>query len=396
MTHRTMDKTTVQPETIAAQALGWIDDVTRAITPPIHVSSTYLRDEDNQYRTGRVYARADNPAFDQAQAVITQLEHGVDSLLFASGMAAATAVFQALAPGDHVLAPKVMYWSLRNWLLHFATHWGLRVELVDMTDPARLQAAIVPGKTRLVWIETPANPLWTITDIEATAAIAHAAGAVLAVDSTVASPVLTRPLDLGADIVMHAATKYLNGHSDLIAGALVAREHNDLWQRIRSVRAQLGGTLGSFESWLLLRGMRTVYLRVHAASASAQRLAEHFQGHALVREVLYPGLPTAQGHAVAARQMTGGFGGMVSIRVAGGAAAAVATAAKVGVWKRATSLGGTESLIEHRASIEGAGSPVPDDLLRLSVGIEHGQDLIDDLEQALRQAQGVSRPDARP
>jgi cystathionine gamma-synthase len=381
-----MDNKTAKPETIAAQGLGWIDDQTRAITPPIHVSSTYLRDEDNQYRSGRVYARADNPAFDQAQAVITQLENGADSMLFASGMAAATAVFQALAPGDHVLAPKVMYWSLRNWLLNFATHWGLKVELVDMSDVQAVQAAIVPGKTRLVWIETPANPLWTITDIQATADIAHAAGAVLAVDSTVASPVLTRPLDLGADIVMHAATKYLNGHSDLIAGVLVTRENNALWQRIRSVRAQLGGTLGSFEAWLLLRGMRTLYLRVRAASASAQRLAEHFHGHALVAEVLYPGLPGAQGHAVAARQMQGGFGGMLSIRAKGGESAAIATAAKVGLWKRATSLGGTESLIEHRASVEGAGSPVPTDLLRLSVGIEDVQDLIDDLEQALRQA----------
>ena len=385
-----MDKNTAKPETIAAQGLGWIDEATRAITPAIHVSSTYLRDEDNQYRTGRIYARADNPAFDQAEAVLTELEHGADSMLFASGMAAATAVFQSLAPGDHVLAPKVMYWSLRNWLLNFATHWGLQVELVDMTDPAAVQAAIVPGKTRLVWIETPANPLWSITDIAATAAIAHAAGAVLAVDSTVASPVLTRPLALGADIVMHAATKYLNGHSDLIAGVLVTREDNALWQRIRTVRAQVGGTLGSFESWLLLRGMRTVYLRVRAASASAQQLAEHFDGHALVREVLYPGLPDAQGHAVAARQMQGGFGGMLSIRVQGGETAAVATAAKVAVWKRATSLGGTESLIEHRASIEGAGSPVPSDLLRLSTGIEHVQDLIDDLEQALRQAHPTS------
>ena len=381
-----MNNLTAKPETIAAQGLGWIDDKTRAITLPIHVSSTYLRDEDNQYRSGRVYARADNPAFDQAQAVITQLENGADSMLFASGMAAATAVFQALAPGDHVLAPKVMYWSLRNWLLNFATHWGLKVELVDMTDPKAVQAAIVPGSTRLVWIETPANPMWTITDIAVTADIAHAAGAVLAVDSTVASPVLTRPLDLGADIVMHAATKYLNGHSDLIAGVLVARENNALWQRIRSIRAQLGGTLGSFEAWMLMRGMRTLFLRVRAASTSAQRLAEHFHGHPLVSEVLYPGLPGAQGHAVAARQMLGGFGGMLSVRVRGGEAAAVTTAAQVGLWKRATSLGGTESLIEHRASVEGAGSPVPLDLLRLSVGIEDVQDLIDDLEQALRKA----------
>ena len=385
-----MDPRHVKPESIAAQALGWVDEKTRAITPAIHVSSTYLRDPDNQYRSGRVYARADNPAFDQAEAVLAQLEEGAQAALFASGMAAATAVFQALSPGDHVLAPKVMYWSLRNWLMNFATRWGLNVELIDMTDPAAVQAAVRPGATKLVWIETPANPLWTVTDIVATAEIAHAAGALVAVDSTVASPVLTRPLTLGADIVMHAGTKYLNGHSDLVAGALVTREDSEFWRRVKTVRAQIGGTLGSFEAWLLLRGMRTLYLRVRAASQSAQRIAEHFNGHPLVEAVLYPGLPGAHGHAVAARQMQGGFGGMMSLRVKasvqGGEAAAIATAANVELWKRATSLGGTESLIEHRASVEGAGTPAPPDLLRLSVGIEDCGDLIADLEQALARA----------
>ena len=375
-----------RPESIAAQALGWIDDATRAITPPLHVSTTYLRDPDNQYRSGRVYARADNPAFDQAEAVIARLEQGAQAALFASGMAAATGVFQALAPGDHVLAPKVMYWSLRNWLMTFATHWGLQVELIDMTDPAAVAAALRPGQTRLVWIETPANPLWTITDIAATTALAHQAGARVAVDSTVASPVLTRPIEHGADLVMHAATKYLNGHSDLIGGVLVTRADDDAWKRIKTIRAQIGGTLGSFEAWLLLRGLRTLYLRVRAASQSAQRIAEHFARHDDVEAVLYPGLPEASGHAVAVRQMEGGFGGMLSIRVKGGEAAAVATAAKVGLWKRATSLGGVESLVEHRASVEGAGTPAPPDLLRLSVGIEDCGDLIADLEQALRQA----------
>ena len=381
-----MDPRHVKPESIAAQALGWVDEKTRAITPAIHVSSTYLRDPDNQYRSGRVYARADNPAFDQAEAVMAQLEEGAQAALFASGMAAATAVFQALSPGDHVLAPKVMYWSLRNWLMNFATRWGLNVELIDMTDPAAVQAAVRPGVTKLVWIETPANPLWTVTDIAATAEIAHAAGALVAVDSTVPSPVLTRPLTLGADIVMHAGTKYLNGHSDLVAGVLVMREDSEYWRRVKMVRAQIGGTLGSFEAWLLLRGMRTLYLRVRAASQSAQRIAEHFQGHPLVEAVLYPGLPGAHGHKVAARQMQGGFGGMMSIRAKGGEAAAIATAAHVELWKRATSLGGTESLIEHRASVEGAGTPAPPDLLRLSVGIEDAGDLIADLEQALARA----------
>jgi cystathionine gamma-synthase len=381
---------TTRPETISAQALGWIDERTRAITPPIHVSSTYLRDPDNQYRSGRIYARADNPAFDQAEAVLNALEGGHQTLLFASGMAAATAVFLALQPGDHVLAPQVMYWSLRNWLMTFAVRWGLDVELIDMCSPAAVQAALRPGVTKMVWVETPANPLWTVTDIAATAQAAHAAGALLAVDSTVATPVLTQPLALGADLVMHAATKYLNGHSDLIAGTLTTRSDNAHWQQVRKVRAQIGGTLGSFEAWLLLRGMRTLHLRVRAACASAQRIAGHFNGHPLVAEVLYPGLPAFVGHAVAGLQMHGGFGGMMSIRVKGGAgggeAAAIAVAAQTAIWKRATSLGGTESLIEHRASVEGAGTPAPADLLRLSVGIEHVDDLIADLEQAMAQA----------
>ena len=378
-----MEHRDLKPESLAAQALGWVDPITKAISPAIHASTTFIRDTDNQYRSGRSYARADNPAFDQAEQLIAQLEHGAQGALFASGMAAATAVFQSLAPGDHVLAPKVMYWSLRNWLMNFATQWGLQVELVDMTQPDAVRGALRAGKTKLVWIETPANPLWSITDIAATAQLAHAAGARVAVDSTVATPVLTRPLELGADLVMHAATKYLNGHSDLIAGVLVTKSDDEFWKRVKMVRAQIGGTLGSFESWLLLRGMRTLYLRVHTASASAQRIAEHFERHRHVEAVLYPGLRSAPGHDVAARQMQGGFGGMLSLRAKGGEAAAIATAAHVALWKRATSLGGTESLIEHRASVEGAGTPAPTDLLRLSVGIEHVDDLISDLEHSL-------------
>jgi cystathionine gamma-synthase len=377
----------MKPASIAAQALGWVDRETRAIAPPIHTSTTFIRDADNQYRSGRIYGRADNPAFDQAEAVLTALEGGHATLLFASGMAAATAVFQALSPGDHVLAPKVMYWSLRNWLMNFATHWGLRVEFIDMADPGAMQRAVQQGATKLVWIETPANPLWTITDIAVTCDIAHQAGAMVAVDSTVATPVLTRPLELGADIVMHAATKYLNGHSDVIAGTLTTREESPLWQRIRTIRAQIGGIPGSFEAWLLTRGMRTLFPRVRTACASAQAIAEHLARHPLVEKVLYPGLASFPGHAVAARQMHGGFGGMLSICVRGSdpSAAAIATAANVALWKRATSLGGVESLIEHRASVEGAGTPAPGNLLRLSVGIEDTGDLIADLEQALAQ-----------
>jgi cystathionine gamma-synthase len=384
-----MEPKDLKPESLAAQAMGWVDETTRAISPPIHTSSTYLRDPDNQYRSKRAYARADNPAFDQAEALLAALENGAQAALFSSGMTAATSVFLALAPGDHVLAPKVMYWSLRNWLTGFATQWGLEVDLVDMGDLAAVNSAVRPGRTKLVWIETPANPMWSVTDIAAVAKVAKSTGARLAVDSTVATPVLTRPLDLGADIVMHSATKYLNGHSDLIAGALATREDDAFWQRIKAIRAQLGGTMGSFEAWLLLRGMRTLYLRVDAASRSALRIAEHFSRHPLVAEVLYPGLPASPSHAVAAKQMNGGFGGMLSIRARGGEAAAIATAANVGLWKRATSLGGVESLIEHRASVEGANTPVPFDLLRLSVGIEDAADLIADLERALAAAHGT-------
>ena len=380
-----MDAKRVMPETIAAQALGWVDETTKAIAPPIHTATTFLRDTDNQYRSGRVYARDHNPAYDQAEAVMCALEKGAHAALFASGMAAATASFLALRPGNHVIAPKVMYWSLRNWLANFATQWGLQVEFIDTSNLDELKRSIRFGKTKLVWVETPANPLWTITDIAAAAEISHAGGALLAVDSTTASPVLTRPLTLGADIVMHSATKYLNGHSDLIAGVLVARESSEYWSRVKSVRAQLGGTMGSFEAWLLLRGMRTLFLRVEAACRSAQRIADFFDNHSLVETVLYPGLKDFPGHDVAAAQMMGGFGGMLSLRVKGGEAAAIKTAASVEVWKRATSLGGVESLIEHRASVEGAGSPVPPDLLRLSVGIENVDDLIEDLDHALIQ-----------
>ena len=268
-----MDPQALHPATVAAQALGLIDDASKGIVLPLHTSTTYIRDADNQYRSGRVYARDQNPTYDQAEQVLTALEGGHASLLFASGMAAATAVFQALAPGDRVVAPKVMYWSLRNWLANFATHWGLVVEFVDMGDPAAIERSVSASKTALLWIETPANPLWTITDLAHACAVAHAAGAVVAVDSTCATPVLTQPISFGADIVMHAATKYLNGHSDVVAGTLTTRADSPLWQRIRTVRAQIGGIAGPFEAWLLTRGMRTLFPRVKAACSSAHRRA---------------------------------------------------------------------------------------------------------------------------
>jgi cystathionine gamma-synthase len=376
----------LKPRTLAAQALGSIEPVTKAVVPPVHVATTFIRDPDNQYRAGFSYGRPDNATVLQAEAVIAALEEAPEALAFGSGMAAATSVVLALPPGSHVLAPQVCYWGFRDWLLNEVPLFGYRVDLVDMADLAAVRAAVNPGVTKLVWIETPGNPLWNITDIAAVAEIAHAAGSRLAIDSTAATPVFTRPLALGADIVMHSATKYLNGHSDVIAGALATARADELWTRIKQVRSHHGAILGPFEAFLLLRGMRTLEVRVRAQAESAMRLANVFAQHPAVAAVLYPGLASHPGHVIAARQMAGGFGGMLSIRHKGGERAAIDTAARVEVWKRATSLGGVESLIEHRASVEGPGSPCPPDLLRLSVGLEDPDDLYADLDRALRAA----------
>lgn len=369
-----------------AQALGKVDGPSRAVVPPIHVTTTFIRDPDNQYRSGNVYGRADNETAREAEGMIATLEDAKAAFVFGSGMSAAVAVFLALAPGDHIIAPRVMYWALRGWLMKDAASWGLETTFVDMDNLAAVEAAIRPGQTKLIWAETPANPTWSITDLEGVARIAKAHGARLAVDSTCATPLLTRPLDFGADIVMHAATKYLNGHSDVLAGALATRAVDDFWARIQRNRAAMGLILGPFEAFLLIRGMRTLSLRVEAACQNALELAQRFANHPQVVEVLYPGLATHAGHAIAKRQMKGGFGGMLSVRVRGGEEAAIAAASRVELWKRATSLGGVESLIEHRASIEGPDTPCPRDLLRLSAGIEDVEDLYKDLDRALRSA----------
>ncbi|MDH7798050.1 MULTISPECIES: PLP-dependent aspartate aminotransferase family protein [unclassified Beijerinckia] len=378
------EKGVLRPRSLVAQALGRIDGPSGAIVLPIHVASTYERDPDNGYSRGNSYGRADNPTARHAEEIICKLEGGAEAMVLSSGMSAALAVFLALKPGDRIIAPTVLYWALRRWLMQDATKWGLVVDLVDMRDLAALEASLKRAPTALVWIETPANPLWHVCDIAAIAKLAHAHGALLAADSTVATPILTRPLSLGADIVMHSATKYLNGHSDVIAGALVTTTINELWSRIAAVRSAHGMILGPFEAHQLIRGMRTLDLRVRACCESAQAIAETLSVHAQIDAVLYPGLPDHPEHAIAARQMHGGFGGMLSIRCHGGAEAAIKTAAHVRLWKRATSLGSVESLVEHRASVEGPGTPCPDDLLRLSVGIEDPEDLLDDLDQALR------------
>jgi cystathionine gamma-synthase len=381
-----MKKPTFSRRSLAVQAMGKIDAGTMGIVPPIHVTTTFIRDDDNQYRTGNIYGRPDNATIREAESIIAMLEGAPEALVFGSGMASAIACFLALKPGDHVVAPKVMYWALRNWLMTEGVHWGLKVEFIDMTDLKAVRKAVKPGKTSLVWTETPANPLWSITDIAAVAEIAHKAGARLAVDSTCATPILSQPLALGADIVMHAATKYLNGHSDVLAGALACRETDAYWDRIKMVRKNVGAILGPFEAFLLIRGMRTLDLRVRAACENAMHLAQKLAAHPHVTEVLYPGLKANAGHRIAKKQMTGGFGGMLSVRVKGGEAGAIRVAKEVQLWKRATSLGGVESLIEHRASIEGVGSPAPTDLLRLSTGIESPDDLLADFEQALQRA----------
>jgi cystathionine gamma-synthase len=379
----TLDPKTVKPETFAAQAGGPIDEATGAVVPPIHLATTYIRDPDNQYRKGYVYGRPDNLTVRQCEDVITALEGGAASLVSGSGMTAATSAFLALERPCHVVAPEVMYWALKLWLKEDAPSYGITTTFVDAASVDAIARAIQPGKTKMIWLETPANPLWTISDIAAAAKIAHGAGALLAVDSTVATPVLSQPLKHGADIVMHAATKYLNGHSDVLAGTLTFARTDAAYERAVRTRKMLGGILGPFEAALLLRGMRTLHVRVARQSQSALAIAQHFAADPRISTVLYPGLEATPGHAVAARQMSGGFSGMLSVRVKAGEAAAVRAAANVNIWKRATSLGGVESLIEHRASIEGAGSPCPTDLLRLSVGLEDAGDLIRDLDRAL-------------
>ena len=373
-----------RPRTLAAQALGKIDEATRALIPAVHLSSTFLRDPDNLYRSGNVYGRPDNETVREAEAVIGALERAADTLVFGSGMSAAVALFLSLGAGARVVAPTKMYWALRNWLAEDAPAFGLAVDFVDTEDFAALERAVKPRQTKLVWLETPSNPLWGLSDIAETAKLAHSAGALLAVDSTCATPVFTRPLALGADVVMHSATKYLNGHSDVVAGALAFARADALFERSRDLRKAHGLILHPFEAFLLVRGLRTLDLRVRASALNALRLAHRLADHPAAAAVLYPGLPRHPGYKTALKQMQDGFGGMLSIRVRGGADAAIATAARVRLWKRATSLGGVESLIEHRASIEGEGSPCPPDLLRLSAGIEDVEDLWRDLDEALR------------
>jgi cystathionine gamma-synthase len=370
--------------TTLAKALGWIDRETDALGPAIRPATTFLRDPAALDRAGRTFTRDDNPTFLQPEALLATLEGGAGALLFSSGMAAATAVFHQLKPGDGVLIPAGVYAGLHNWLANHGTRWGLEVVTADYADLTGLEALIAARKPALVWMESPSNPLWNVTDLAAVASLAKRQGALVVADNTVATPMLTRPLALGADVVLHSGSKYLNGHADVVAGALVVGAGKEaLLARLAQVRNDYGAVLGPFEAWLMLRGMRTLKLRMDAICRNAAAIAQFLAGHPAVVETIYPGLPTHAGHALAARQMTGGFGGMISFRPVGGAAAAHRIAGAVRSIRQAISFGGLETVIEIRRGMEGPASETPDDLLRLSVGIEDAQDLIDDLAEAL-------------
>lgn len=359
-----------------------VDPVTGGIVPPIHTSTTYARDADYRLIGDYLYGRHGLPSYRPVEDLAARLDGGADALLFASGLAGFSAVVETVAPGGRIVAPRVMYYGAQQWLRRLDSLGRIDLTLFDQQMPHALEEAVTGRDTELVWIETPVNPTWDVIDIAGAARAAHGAGGRLAVDST-AAPLTTRPIDLGADLTFHSATKFYNGHSDVGGGIVIAANSDGQWEQILDVRKHQGGVMGAFEAWLLLRGMRTLYLRVDRASESAMTLARHFEDDPRVVAVLYPGLESHPGHHIARAQMTRGFGAMLSIRVAGGHDAARAVASSTEVFVPATSLGGVESLIEHRAAVEPPESVVPDDLLRLSIGIEPVEDLIADLEMAL-------------
>ena len=368
-------------ETLAVHAGHAVDPTTGAVTPPIHLTTTFERAPDGSFPHGNLYSRQKTPNREALEQCLAALEGGAAAAAFASGSAATMAVFQTLVPGDHVVAPRDAYYGTAKILRELFAPLGIESSFVDLTDLGAAERAIGP-RTRIVWIETPSNPLLAITDIAAVAALAKAAGARCVCDNTWATPVLQRPLDLGCDLVMHATTKYLGGHSDVLGGALVSRADDELFARLRTIQTTGGAVPSPFECWLTMRGIRTLPWRMRAHTENAGKIAAFLASHRAVEAVHWPGLPSHHGHAIAARQMSG-FGGMLSVQVRGDAARAMSFAARLELFTRATSLGGTESLVEHRASIEGPGTRAPENLLRMSIGLEHADDLIEDLERAL-------------
>ena len=374
----------LKPATLAAQALHYVDPATGGLVPPVQPSTTFARDPSYALiNPAHSYGRDDNPGYRHLEAILCALEGGAEALVFPSGMAAIAALFRTLRRGEAIVAQRPIYFGATAWLEKFCARREIRPTFFAGADPETLAAAVERARPAIIWIETPSNPMLDVIDIREAAGIAHGCGALLAVDSTAASPILTRPLGLGADLVMHSATKYLNGHSDVLAGALITRQPDARWAAIRADRHDAGALLGSFEAWLLLRGLRTLALRVERSSHSALVIARFLEAHPKVERVLYPGLASHPRHAIAARQMSGGFGGLLSFLVKGDAEHALAVAGRLRLILRATSLGGVESLIEHRFTIEGPATGVPPNLLRLSVGIEDPDDLLADLAQAL-------------
>jgi len=379
-----MDSSKYRFETLAVHAGRKVEPHTGAVTPSITLATTFERGADGSFPGGHIYSRSSNPNRAALEDAFAALEGGATALAFGSGQAAAAAVFQSLSTGDHIILPSDLYHGTRYLVRDVLARWGLAADFVDLRVLSALKSALRPT-TRLIWAETPSNPQLRIADIAAIGEISHAHDALFAVDNTWATPLLQRPLELGADIVMHSTTKYFGGHSDVLGGALIVRESADgpLAERLRTIQKLSGGVPSPFDCWLLLRSIPTMPARVRTQTESAGRVAEFLAGHPGVEVVNYPGLSTHPGHAIAARQMSG-FGAMLSFEVRGGESAAMAVAAGVHLITRATSLGGIETLIEHRASVEGPDTQTPRNLLRLSVGLEHPDDLIADLREALR------------
>jgi cystathionine gamma-synthase len=373
-------------ETLAVHAGHEVDPATAAVTPPIHLSTTFAREADGSYRAGYLYSRYTNPNRAALEKCLAALEGGAAASAFASGSAATMSLLQAIGPGAHVILPDDAYFGSIKLVREVFGPWGMDLSTVDMTDLANVRGA-VRANTKLIWVETPSNPLLRVVDIAGVAEIARKAGAACAVDNTWGTPVLQRPLDLGADVSMHSTTKYLGGHSDVLSGALIFRQAAELQQRVNSIQ-MLGGAVPSpFECWLAMRGIRTLAVRVAVQTASAAALAEFLAAHPKVEAVHYPGLESHPGHGIAKRQMSG-FGGMLSVQAGPTREASIAIASALELFTQATSLGGTESLIENRASVEGPGTKAPENLLRVSVGLEHIDDLKADFDAALRSVLG--------
>ena len=371
----------MHPDTLAVHGAHGPDAATGAVAPPISLSTTFERAADGSLPHGFIYGRDGNPNRAALETVLAALEGGATAAAFASGQAATMAALQALSPGDHVVLPASVYYGTKKLMEQVFARWGLTMTTVDMRDAENVAGAL-RRETRLVWVETPSNPLLAVADIARIATLAHEAGARCAVDNTWATPIGQRPLTLGADLVMHSTTKYLGGHGDVMGGALVARENDDFFQRVRLTQTAGGAIAAPFDCWLIVRGIKTLPHRFRAHAANAMAVARFLEGHPKVEAVHYPGLSSHRGHEIAARQMTS-FGGMLSVQIRGGRDASLRTKARVRVFTRATSLGGPESLVEHRASVESPDSGTPDNLLRLSIGLEHADDLIADLAQAL-------------